>query len=83
MAYCIKLVILLCSLTVLVGEKYLARNFCVKVAQLVIDPTVKEFNHSLALSFREKGKSLSVMASSGTPFTLNISQISKNKLYGD
>ena len=77
MAYCIKLVILLCSLIVLVGGKYLARNFCVKVAQLVIDPTVKEFNHSLALSFREKGNNLSLMASSGTSLTLNVSHISR------
>ena len=65
------------NLTVLAGGKYLARNFCTKVAQSNIDPAGKEFNYSLALSFREKGNNLNLIASLGTPLTLNISHISK------
>ena len=68
------------NLTGLAGGKYLVRNFYAKVAQLVIDPTSKEFNHFLALSFREKRNNLSLMASSRTPLTLNISQISIKKI---
>ena len=67
LSYCIKLVISLRNLTVLPGEKYLARNFCAKVAQSDIDPAGKEFNHSLVLSFKEKGNYLSQMTLSGTP----------------
>ena len=64
------------NLTVLAGGKYLSQKFCAKVAQSNIDPTGKEFNHSLALSFKEKGNNLSLMASSRTSLTLNISHIS-------
>ena len=57
------------NLTVLPRGKYLARNFCAKVAQSDIDPAGKEFNYSLALSFKEKGNNLSLMASSETSLT--------------
>ena len=53
------------NLTVLAGEKYLAKFFYAKVAQSDINPAGKEFNHSLTLSFKEKGNNLSLMASSG------------------
>ena len=45
----------------------------------VIELGFNELSHSLALSLKEKGNSLSLIASRLTPFILKVSQISKNE----
>ena len=42
-----------------------------------MEPVGNELSHALALSVKENGNNLSLIASSEAPLTLNISQISK------
>ena len=65
------------SLAVFEGGKYLARNFWANSFQVLIDPVGREFNQSLALSLKEKGNNLNLIASSDTPLYLKVAQISK------
>ena len=44
----------------------------------VIELGAKELSHNFALSLREKGNNLSLIASAETPFILKVSQISRN-----
>ena len=63
-------------LIVLASEKYLAKNLSANTSHVMSNLTGKEFNQLLALFFKEKENSLSLMASSVTPLCLNVSQIS-------
>lgn len=65
------------NLAVLDGGKYLNRNFSASEFHVVMELAGREMSHSLARSLRENGKRRSRMASSETPFILNVSQISK------
>ena len=65
------------NLTVFAGGKYLAKNFFANKSQIMIELLGNEFNQFLALSFKEKLNSLSLMISSVTPSDLKISQISR------
>ena len=61
------------SLAVLPGGKYLLRKAFERVFQVVMEFGSSLRSQSLALSFKEKGKSLSLMASALTPFSLIVS----------
>jgi hypothetical protein len=63
--------------TVFVGGKYFAKNASANWSQVVMVPIVKDCNHALALPANENGNNLSLMASSVTPLTLRVLQISR------
>jgi hypothetical protein len=47
------------------------------MSQIVMEPGGKLFSHVLALSFKEKGNILSLMASSEAPLILKVLHISR------
>ena len=66
------------SLAFFVGGKYFIKNFSAKLFQVATESGGIEFNHALALSHKEYGKSFSIKASSVTPCSLNESHTSMN-----
>ena len=54
------------------------RNALDSKSHEVIEFGAKELSHNFALSLRENGNNLNLMASADTPFILKVSQISKN-----
>ena len=60
----------------------MVKNALERKSHEVIELGAKELSYSFALSLREKGNNLSLIASVETPFILKVSQISKNEEIG-
>ena len=56
----------------------MVRNALERKSHEVIELRAKELSYSFALSLKEKGINLSLIASVENPFILKVSQISKN-----
>ena len=56
----------------------MVRNALESKSHEVIEFRAKELSHNFALSLRENGNNLSLMASVDTPFILKVSQMSRN-----
>lgn len=63
--------------TILAGGKNFARNVLAKSSHVVMVNGGSEFNHAFALSQRENGKSLNLIASSETLLCLKVSHNSR------
>ena len=66
------------SLAVLPGEKYLLRNALERISQVVNELGSSFCSQSLALSFREKGKSRRQIALVDTPLSLMVLHFASN-----
>ena len=66
------------SFVVLEGGKYLFKNISVKSSHVVIEFGGNELSQLFALSLKENGNNLNLMASSEIPLCLNVSQSSRN-----
>jgi len=75
---CVKDVMSVLSLAVLPGRKYLLRNALDRTSQVVNELGSPFYSQSLALSFREKGKSCRQIASVDTPLSLMVSHFARN-----
>ena len=63
---CTKDVMSFLNFTVLAGGKYFARNFVAREFQVVMESAGSECSQALALSFKEYGKTRSLIASLAT-----------------